>query len=147
MCGMKFSRHHHFTYIFERKSKQLFTGGIFPYYADSKTSNSDQKRYKHLYSDKPKVLNLRMLEPGFVIWTTSLLLAIITFISEWLMTLKDLIVIYNIFAVFFHTKHETERLNFDRIIQLALVNADELSENSFAQFEDETTVDPKEEEA
>src|SRR5690349_9522965 len=75
MCGIKLRSHHHFTGILDLKSQQLFTAGIIQHETEVAWKYEIRKqRLKHSIIEGPRVLNMKMLEPGFVIWLTSLTL-------------------------------------------------------------------------
>lgn len=101
-------RHHHFFGVLDLKTQQLIEGGIVPFYKDVLPVEG-WNRYKHLFIEKPKVLNMRMLEPGFVIWTSSLSFALVAFMFEWLMTLKDFLVVKCVLLAFYRINLETAR--------------------------------------
>jgi len=114
ICGLKFPRHHHFFEAFDYKMQQLFTGGLLWVRNGSLKFNtqwpsSDAKYFRTL--DEPKILNLKILEPGFVIWTSSLLFAVTAFIFEWLATFKDFLVMKYILKAFYSTRQEREQFN------------------------------------
>lgn len=106
MCGMKFPNHHHFTGIFERKSQQLFDAGFFQWLEHEIEYATSQAKYKHLYwwLGRPRVLDMRMLEPGFVIWMASFSLAFLAFALEWIALLKNYFVAKYVLCAFFQTK-------------------------------------------
>lgn len=90
MCGMSFPRHHYFFEMFHLKSQQLFAAGILKF----EETRFQNRRYDkiRIESDGPKVLSLKMLEPRFVIWVSSLSLAFAAFVFEWLFALKEYLI-------------------------------------------------------
>lgn len=106
VCGLRFVRHHHFTGIFDLKLQQLFTAGIVPHYHEAAYSQSCspgslREGYNRIRDGESKQFNMRMLEPGFVIWIASLSLTLIAFIFESLVTLKDFLVFRYILLAFY----------------------------------------------
>lgn len=68
--------------IFDEKIRELFEGGFIDNYENSYNEFLKPERYKHLHHTGPKVLTLSDLHAGFVIWLLSVLVAVVTFISE-----------------------------------------------------------------
>lgn len=97
MCGLKFPNHHHFTGIFERKSKQLFEAGVI----QVKMNDLLYQIFDHWFVDEPKVLDLKKLEPGFVIFIASVALATTAFVFEWLSALRDYVIVRYFFAAYY----------------------------------------------
>lgn len=115
ICGLKFPRHHPFCEIYEHKLQQIFAtsswnNGLRSHgFLETQWPSPNLKRFRTF--NEPKVLNMKMLEPGFVIWTSSLLLAVAAFIFEWLITLKDYIVTKYILEAFYTTRRENTKFN------------------------------------
>lgn len=87
--GMLFPRNHKLFDIFNRKIQQLLTGGIINHFTDEWFKYLDAKRYAHLYPEGPKVLTMKHLEAGFVLWLVSISFAIMAFSCEWIIRLKN----------------------------------------------------------
>lgn len=104
LCGLKFPRHHPLFEIYDQKLQQIFSGQFL--YERRELFNQQWTQWRLRTIDTPKVLNMKMLEPGFVIWTLSLLLAVAAFIFEWLVTLKDFLVMQYILEAFYTTRRQ-----------------------------------------
>jgi hypothetical protein len=102
ICGLEFPRNHRFYESFNRKIQQLFESGTINHYMDENKKYFDTKfyekplkihkkyletSYKKSFEDGPKVLTMKDLEFGFVIWLGSLCLPFIVFIIECFNTL------------------------------------------------------------
>lgn len=105
MCGMSFPNHHHFTGIFDRKSKQLFVSGQIQY--KSVLTLNSYRNFTYSTVQGPRVLDLRKLEPGFVICMTCATLALIAFLFEWMRTLRDYLFIRSLFSAFYRMRVES----------------------------------------
>jgi hypothetical protein len=117
-CGVNFPRNHKLYPNVNHKITQLFEAGITQkYIKDNAEYLLNPKRYekpillhkkylettwrKSFISEKePKVLSMKDLEFGFVIWLGALVLPMIGFILEWLNTLKNGLVMKFVFAAF-----------------------------------------------
>jgi hypothetical protein len=141
-CSLKFSRYHKFYHSFNKAIKQLHTAGITEHFIDKWKKYLQPKfyekpimlhkkyletTYKNSFEDGPKVLSLRDLEFGFVVWCASLILPLLIFIVEILLALKDFIIMKCVLKTFFdQQQNEYERkfashktnLKFQRIIKL-----------------------------
>lgn len=112
MGGLNFRGNHKFFETFEKKTQQLFAAGIIDHYAADYNDNLNPKQYEHLYRDGPQILTLAHLEAGFVIWIVSICIAISVFICEWLVTLKDFLVIQFVLMAFYkHKRGTSDRLD------------------------------------
>lgn len=106
-----FPAHHSFFNSFNEKFKQMFEAGLFDQYI--REAEEFFKRHTSEYSENSgKVLTLQELEAGFVVCMVPLLLAVVVFCLEWIVTLKDLVVFLCIFQAFFKTKHVEMAKNF-----------------------------------
>jgi hypothetical protein len=133
-CGVKFPRNHRLYPNFNNKITQLFEAGITEKYIKDITENVlNPKRYekpvllhkKYLettwrksFIDEPKVLTMKDLEFGFVIWLGSLVLPMIGFILEWLNRLKNGLVMKLVFAAFFNQKYSQSSDNEEKRIRM-----------------------------
>lgn len=113
MLGLRFDMFHVFFEIFERKVEQLITGGIINYYIKQVTEDMNPKRYEHLYVNESKVLTMKHLEAGFVIWLFALSFAVMMFTIEWLIRLRDFLVFKYVFTEFCK---QTERMKEVKIM-------------------------------
>lgn len=114
---MIFPRNHKFFEIFDLKTQQLFTGGIFLHHAENYKKYWDPNYYKRpelltkdyleniypaKFTDGPKVLTMAdHLEAGFVIWILSISFAFVVFIIEWIIRLKDYLVCKVVLGAFY----------------------------------------------
>jgi hypothetical protein len=150
-CGVSFPRNHKFYEPFNRKITQLIKAGITEkYIKDNIGTVIDPKYYekprlahkKYLettwrksFIDEPKVLSMKDLKFGFVIWLGLLVLPLICFILEWLKLLKHFVIMKFILAAYFERKqaegsknaekrtkmfHELKLLFFILIMQILL---------------------------
>lgn len=113
MCGMRFRKHHQFIGIFDQKTQQLFTGGFIEHFLREETEQLNWKRFANLYPKGPTVLNLKKLEPGFVIWISSVSFALIAFAFEWTLAFRDYLVMKYLLKSFF----ETQKIRSDKVKQ------------------------------
>lgn len=86
MKGLRIPINHKFSDIFNKKLQQLFEGGLTSRDDINKDYTMSQKFYSdynpELYYDGPEVLTLEHLEAGFVIWLCCIVISIISFIIE-----------------------------------------------------------------
>jgi hypothetical protein len=101
MC-IQFYRHEPFFEKFDEKFQQFFTAGLFEYYALEWYKYLDPNRYKHLDKHEPQVLTLTHLEAGFVVWLASLSVAILAFVMEWAISLKNFLVFKLVLRAFYN---------------------------------------------
>ena len=105
MCGLLFP-HHYYVQMFDSMSQQLFAAGIIKHeYEDALKEKIRAINLKYLILEGPKVLNIRRLEPGFVIWLGSLSFTLFAFSLEWLNALKDYFVFKYILQAFFRMQN------------------------------------------
>lgn len=89
MYGWQFQRYDKLYDIFDRKLQQLFTGGLIDYYDTKYKEQVNPKNYVHLQDPSgPKVLTMKHLEAGFIVWLFSVGLAVFVFVVEWIIKLK-----------------------------------------------------------
>lgn len=105
-CGMAFPRDHRLFPIIDKKIEQLITGGILNYYQDDLLEFLKPKRYEHLYPKMLRVVSMKDLEEGFVVWLISVSVACIAFVFEWLMTFYVYIVWKRILAEMYKHRHQ-----------------------------------------
>lgn len=101
MNGMFFPRNHQFYDTFDKKLKQLFTAGLIIHYESDHFKCLNEKRYKHLHPEGPKVLTFDNLKAGFVIWLVSICLAIAAFVIECIIWMKDFLALKFILEAFY----------------------------------------------
>lgn len=98
---------------FDEKILQLVEAHFISYYL--KYDNRDSYLKKLQRHVKPfKVLTLDELEAGFVVSTSPLILCLLVFCIEWLITLKDLLVFLCIFGAYFEMRKKEQ----DKLIEL-----------------------------
>ena len=93
MCGMLFPRNHRLFEIFNKKLSELFESGLSSYWEKLFAKYLDPKFYHWLNNEEPQKLTMEQLESGFVIWLISLSFSCLVFICEWLIRLKDFLII------------------------------------------------------
>jgi hypothetical protein len=90
MAGMAFPRNHYLFEEFNKRFQQLFRGGFIKLFIEQYEECLDPKRFRHLHpGDEPQVLTMEHLKAGFVVWVISFSFAIIAFIAEWIIRLKQ----------------------------------------------------------
>lgn len=62
------------------------------------------KRYAHLFAASPQVLTMEHLQAGFVIWLVSILVSLTAFTLEWLVRLKDYLLIKHLLTAFYEQR-------------------------------------------
>lgn len=127
ICGWDFPRSHRFYEVFDRKTQQLFNAGITHKIIKKYTVNP--KKFIHLYEQGPKVLSMNDLEAGFVVWLISITFAVLAFLMEWLMTMKDFLILRMIFKTYFDMKIEESRNCFENADRPYSVNGSKFSES------------------
>lgn len=100
MCGLAFPRFHRLLNVFDQKFQRLVSGGIIDYHF---------KNYFELPKPPkknagPKVLTFDHLEAGFVIWLVSIIIAMTSFICEWIRTLIEGLLVESIVKAFYKLK-------------------------------------------
>lgn len=95
--------HHRFFNIFNENFKKMSEAGLFEQYVREAKEIFIRNTLQE--SEEPfKVLTLEELEAGFVVCIVPLLLALAVFCFEWIVTLKDVIVVLCTFQAYFGTK-------------------------------------------
>jgi hypothetical protein len=93
MMGIQFPRNHKFFEIFNRKLQEMATAGLIEHSASSYLSwlkpNCYKKYRLKFENDDPKVLSLKDLEAGFVIWLSFICLSVFVFVLEWIWRLTE----------------------------------------------------------
>jgi hypothetical protein len=133
-CGVKFPRNHRLYPNFNHKITQLYEAGIIEKYIKDHTENVlnpkwyekpklPHKKYlettwRKSFIDEPKVLTMKDLEFGFVIWLGALVLPVIGFILEWLIKLKNGLVMKFVFAAYYDRKHSQSSDNVEKRIMM-----------------------------
>jgi hypothetical protein len=140
-CGVEFPRNHKLYKNFSRKITQLIEAGITKKYRKTNLIYSNPKYYekprmphkKYLettwrksFIDEPKILIMKDLEFGFVIWLGSLIFPLIGFRSEWLNRLKEFLIMKFMLVAYFEQKHSESRKRI-RMFQKIKKNLDMLS--------------------
>jgi hypothetical protein len=123
-CGVEFPRNHKLYKHFNSKITQLIEAGITEKYRKTHLEHLNPKYYekprlihktylettwRKSFIDEPKILTMKNLEFGFVIWLGSLILPLLGFIFEWLNKLKDFFIIKFLLAAYFERKHSESR--------------------------------------
>lgn len=128
-----FKQGHCMYEVFDKKIQQLLEAHLIDYYIEKYNEEVNLKRLeKH---DPPfKVLTLGELEAGFVISTAPLVLSIVAFCLEWLVTLKNLLVVLVTLKTYFMMKkHEQDQqIELNKIKMAAwelILSKKELSKN------------------
>lgn len=98
-------RHHKLFDLIDRKMQQIFEGGLFFPFTARLLMILDKKRFP-LTKEAFKVLTFDELEAGFVICFASLLFGVSAFCLEWIVLLKDKIIVQRIFEGFFEIHRE-----------------------------------------
>jgi hypothetical protein len=96
-CGVEFPRNHKFYETFNRKIQQLIEAGITEMLRKKYAKWTDPKYY-----ERPRLTHKKYLV--FVIWLGSLLLPLIGFLLEWLVKLKDFLIVKFVLTAFFEQK-------------------------------------------
>lgn len=93
-------KHNKLFDFLDRKMQQLFEGGVFDIITEKIQENVEKNRF--LKNKEPfKVLTFDELEAGFVICFMPLVCTIFVFCLEWIVVLKDYVLIKSIFDAFF----------------------------------------------
>lgn len=84
--GLEFPQNHWMYDVFNRKTKQLFTSGLFNhiYEVYLNYANGKSAIYKEFNGKEHEILIMKHLEAVFVIWLVSVGIATVTFMLEWL---------------------------------------------------------------
>lgn len=90
--------------IFDGKIEQIIEAGLIDYFNGDYSEHVNPKRYEHLHTVGPEVLTLQHLRAGFIIWILLVVVAILTFVGEWIVILKDLMIILSLFTAFYETQ-------------------------------------------
>lgn len=92
-----------FADVFDRKLQQYIEADLVDYNCRQNKEDNNPKRFKE-YKEPFAVLTLRELEAGFVVCLVPLLLTLVVFGVEWIITLKNLVVFLFIFEKYFDLK-------------------------------------------
>lgn len=88
--------------IIDRRMQQLFSGGLIEYYDSEYKDLVKLKRYEHLQEPKgAKVLTMKHLQAGFVVWMITVTIAIFVFLFEWIYRLSKNLLFMFIISLFF----------------------------------------------
>lgn len=93
--------HHRFFNSFNEKFKQMIEAGLIDQYIRALTEIFKLIGPREKLEEPYKILTLEELEAGFVVCMVSLFLAVAVFFLEWIVRLKDLVVAYFIFQMYF----------------------------------------------
>lgn len=122
----------------DRKIQQMFEGALFAPVVVWLNEILDKKMYEK--GKVPfKVLTFDELEAGFVICFMPLLSTIFVFCSEWIVVLKDYILVKSIFDVFFKIQRNQLKAQSKNVI-LKLVMLKKIAEERQKQAHDGTRV-------
>lgn len=128
VAGSGFPKNHKLFEIFDKKLQQMHEAGLIEFLNRIVKTFAESGQYRKYQEDpnEKKVLTLKSLEAGFVIWLTSLSLSIVMFICEWIIRMRDLVVFKNVFEAF--TREQTKCSQIARrprqlhLIELILLN-------------------------
>lgn len=98
--GMVFPRNWKAIESFEIKLKQLYNGGLIDHYKQLLYT----KHFTFSRGDGPERLTLEHLEAGFVTWIAAVCIAIIAFMFEWAVNLKEPFIFFNILRAYYEQK-------------------------------------------
>lgn len=97
-------RHNKLFDLIDSKMQQLFEGGIFhPFTEKIRRKTLDRKRFQK-FKEPFAVLTFDELEAGFVVCFVPLIFALAAFCLEWLVVLKDFLLVKGIFETFFRVQ-------------------------------------------
>lgn len=116
--GLVFPRNHGFYEIFNKKLQQYFESGLIGRYVSSTKAFLNPKRYAHLFAASPQVLTMEHLQAGFVIWLVSILVSLTAFTLEWLVRLKDYLLIKHLLTAFYEQRHLDIVFKLSKVPQL-----------------------------
>lgn len=114
--ALKFRAHHFLYEVFNRKLQQYVEAGLNNYNTRWYNELYNPKRFEK-YKEPFAILTLGELEAGFVVCMVPLILSIFVFAFEWILTMKDLMVLLFIFKTYFEAKvqEQNERGNQNQI--------------------------------
>lgn len=80
--------------IFDEKIERLLEAGLIDYFNSDylEQIKINSKRYEHFHPEGPEVLSLEHLRAGFAIWLGSIIFAMLSFVGEWVVRLKDFLI-------------------------------------------------------
>lgn len=107
-------RRHFLSEIFDHKIQQLLEGHFFAYYL-SEGDNIDAYYEKNKQQLPFKILTLGELEAGFVISISPLILCILVFCFEWMITIIKLLILKAICGVYFEVKEKDQNKFFEKL--------------------------------
>lgn len=94
----------HFLHdMFDRKLQQYIEADLVGYHSRVLHRKWDPKQFEN-YKEPFAVLTLEELEAGFVVSLVPLVACFIVFVTEWIPTVKDLLVFLVIFKKYFEMK-------------------------------------------
>lgn len=118
-CGMAMLHNNKLFDAFDLKTQQLVAAGIIDYHANVFENRFNPNFYKKpklltrqyletvyikSFPEGPQILTWEHLEAGFIVWLCCLLFALIAFIFEWIIRLKNFLLIKYILFSFYETK-------------------------------------------
>lgn len=87
MMGIHFPRNHKLFEIFDRKLQQMLAAGLINYHVAEELlwmKPKSYEKYRNKFeNDDPKILSIKDLKAGFVIWLCSIVISMVAFIFEW----------------------------------------------------------------
>lgn len=95
--------------VLNDKLAQLAESGIIEFFERDREDLLNIKRYEHLNYDGPKVLTLKHLEAGFVVWLVTVSFTFIIFAFEWLVTFLNFLALSHIFKAFYQLREQDSR--------------------------------------
>lgn len=142
-CGLSMMSNNKLFDVLDLKIQQLVAAGIIDYHLNVNKKLLDPNYYKKpklltreylekiyvkSFPEGPQVLTLEHLEAGFVVWLCCSSLALLTFVCEWILLLKDCLLIKYILSAFYEWKRMEPNLKI-------LVNDRPLSSESITDKE------------
>lgn len=88
---------------FDEKIQQLVTGGFVSFFERQNIESCKPKRFEQFYDERgPKVLSVKNLEAGFVVWIVTVLFAMCSFVGEWILTFFEYLLIKQVFTAYYN---------------------------------------------
>lgn len=123
MKGILFKPNHKLFDIVDKMIQQEFTTGLVDYYTKPYFHFLNKKKRRFQPLKGPKVLTLKHLEAGFLIWLACICFAAMAFVCEWLNRLKDELVLkYLLLAFYDQKKLESSFKLLDRYVLIVNKN-------------------------
>lgn len=125
-CGMEMLHNNKLFDAFDMKTQQLVAAGIIGHHINVFENVFNPNYYKKpklltrqyleivyikSFPEGPHILTWEHLEAGFVVWLCCLLFALLAFIFEWIIRLKNFFVVKYIFFSFYEMKRLAPKRN------------------------------------